>query len=473
MRVPDARRSTSTTWSAVRSVRGGARAGLRHRARQRRTALHPGQPGRRLADGDHPRAPRRGPAAVHPAADRALRRAGRRSGWAAAGRRSSATCRPCSARATAGCRSGTRDRGWPSTSSRATCPRGCSTTWPCSAGRSPRTATSSRLAEMVEAFDILRVNANPARFDAKKCEAINAAHIRLLDPKELAEQLVPFLVRAGLVSDPPTPGRAGAAGGRHAADPGADHHPVRGGRSMLGFLFLPDAEHRDRAGRRADGRLRPGPGRRGGGPAALPELRPRRDRGGAADRAGRAAGPEAAAGLRPGPGRDHRSPDLAAAVRVDRAAGPRVDAGPDRRGPGQPWTPESVPKSRKRSPANRSATREPSSAGRPTATGRVPPAGRRPATGLARSTRACCRRTARRTRRSCAARATSGGARCSGVVFGLSMFLLLTAVVSQAVVTLVWVAHRRRLPLRRLLPRGVRLRAAGRHAGHQPRASPP
>ena len=36
------------------------------------------------------------------------------------------------------------------------------------------------LAEMVEAFDILRVNANPARFDPRKCEAINASHIRLL-----------------------------------------------------------------------------------------------------------------------------------------------------------------------------------------------------------------------------------------------------------------------------------------------------
>jgi glutamyl-tRNA synthetase len=50
------------------------------------------------------------------------------------------------------------------------------------------------------------VNANPARFDVKKCEAVNASHIRLLDPKELAEHLVPFLVRAGLVADPPTPG---------------------------------------------------------------------------------------------------------------------------------------------------------------------------------------------------------------------------------------------------------------------------
>src|SRR6478736_3263269 len=37
------------------------------------------------------------------------------------------------------------------------------------------------IAEMVEAFDIRRVNANPARFDPRKCEAINASHIRLLD----------------------------------------------------------------------------------------------------------------------------------------------------------------------------------------------------------------------------------------------------------------------------------------------------
>jgi glutamyl-tRNA synthetase len=61
------------------------------------------------------------------------------------------------------------------------------------------------LREMVEAFDIRRVNANPARFDPKKCEAINASHIRLLSSEELTERLVPFFVAAGLVSDPPLP----------------------------------------------------------------------------------------------------------------------------------------------------------------------------------------------------------------------------------------------------------------------------
>ncbi|HKF33331.1 MAG TPA: glutamate--tRNA ligase [Jatrophihabitantaceae bacterium] len=49
------------------------------------------------------------------------------------------------------------------------------------------------LDEMVAAFDIADVNANPARFDPKKCEAINAAHIRLLDPEEFAKRLADWL----------------------------------------------------------------------------------------------------------------------------------------------------------------------------------------------------------------------------------------------------------------------------------------
>ncbi len=60
------------------------------------------------------------------------------------------------------------------------------------------------LDEMVEAFDIARVNPNPARFDLKKAEAINAAHMRLLPVSEMAERVVPHLVGAGVLSDPPT-----------------------------------------------------------------------------------------------------------------------------------------------------------------------------------------------------------------------------------------------------------------------------
>ncbi|PVE10969.1 glutamate--tRNA ligase [Streptomyces scopuliridis] len=47
--------------------------------------------------------------------------------------------------------------------------------------------------EMVAAFDIADVNANPARFDLKKAEAINADHIRQLDVKTFIEACGPWL----------------------------------------------------------------------------------------------------------------------------------------------------------------------------------------------------------------------------------------------------------------------------------------
>ncbi len=47
--------------------------------------------------------------------------------------------------------------------------------------------------EMVAKFDIDGVNANPARFDLKKAEAINADHIRRLDAKAFATACEPWL----------------------------------------------------------------------------------------------------------------------------------------------------------------------------------------------------------------------------------------------------------------------------------------
>ena len=61
------------------------------------------------------------------------------------------------------------------------------------------------MAEMVEAFDVTRVSANPARFDLKKAEAINATHLRALPVDEFVDRVVPFLAAAGLVAEPPTP----------------------------------------------------------------------------------------------------------------------------------------------------------------------------------------------------------------------------------------------------------------------------
>ncbi len=61
------------------------------------------------------------------------------------------------------------------------------------------------LEELVEAFDIVDVNPNPARFDQKKAEAINGDHIRMLAPDDFAARLVPYLAAAGVVDQTPTP----------------------------------------------------------------------------------------------------------------------------------------------------------------------------------------------------------------------------------------------------------------------------
>ncbi|MEV4235144.1 glutamate--tRNA ligase [Nocardia sp. NPDC049737] len=53
------------------------------------------------------------------------------------------------------------------------------------------------LAEMVAAFDISKVNSNPARFDQKKADALNAEHIRLLEPGDFTHRLREFLTEHG------------------------------------------------------------------------------------------------------------------------------------------------------------------------------------------------------------------------------------------------------------------------------------
>ncbi|AKE90543.1 MULTISPECIES: glutamate--tRNA ligase [Rhodococcus] len=56
------------------------------------------------------------------------------------------------------------------------------------------------LDEMVAAFDIAKVNSNPARFDQKKADAINAEHIRMLEPADFAARLKAFLVEHGHIT---------------------------------------------------------------------------------------------------------------------------------------------------------------------------------------------------------------------------------------------------------------------------------
>jgi glutamyl-tRNA synthetase len=61
------------------------------------------------------------------------------------------------------------------------------------------------LEEMVEKFDIGDVNPNPARFDLKKAEAINASHMRLLSIDQITHRALPYLKRDGVLSDPVSP----------------------------------------------------------------------------------------------------------------------------------------------------------------------------------------------------------------------------------------------------------------------------
>ncbi len=97
------------------------------------------------------------------------------------------------------------------------------------------------MAEMVEAFDITRVSANPARFDLKKAEAINASHLRALPVEDFTARVVPFLAHAGLVSEPPT------AEQRRVLDaiaPLAQERMIvlSDAVGLLGFLFVDDVE---------------------------------------------------------------------------------------------------------------------------------------------------------------------------------------------------------------------------------------
>jgi glutamyl-tRNA synthetase len=94
--------------------------------------------------------------------------------------------------------------------------------------------------EMVAAFDIKRVNPNPARFDLKKCEAINATHLRGLGTEELTQRMVPYLQAADLLGEP-----AGdeALATLAAAAPLVHERMTTLAESveMLGFLFVDES----------------------------------------------------------------------------------------------------------------------------------------------------------------------------------------------------------------------------------------
>jgi glutamyl-tRNA synthetase len=50
---------------------------------------------------------------------------------------------------------------------------------------------------MVAAFDVVDVNSNPARFDQKKADALNAEHIRMLSEDDFTARLAAYFARHG------------------------------------------------------------------------------------------------------------------------------------------------------------------------------------------------------------------------------------------------------------------------------------
>ncbi|MBT1018618.1 glutamate--tRNA ligase [Canibacter sp. lx-72] len=91
--------------------------------------------------------------------------------------------------------------------------------------------------EMVASFDINNVNPNPARFDQKKADAINASHIRLFTPEVFAERVLPYLVSGGVLPAEPTAAQLTTL---HAALPLVQTRifVLQEAADMLAFLFV-------------------------------------------------------------------------------------------------------------------------------------------------------------------------------------------------------------------------------------------
>jgi glutamyl-tRNA synthetase len=90
--------------------------------------------------------------------------------------------------------------------------------------------------EMVAAFDVVDVNPNPARFDLKKAESINGDHIRMLDVADFAERTIPYLVAAGILTEPLTDAQRAVLA--EAAPLVQERVQLLGeAPGMLGFLF--------------------------------------------------------------------------------------------------------------------------------------------------------------------------------------------------------------------------------------------
>src|SRR5699024_10756011 len=173
--------------------------GFRRGARQRPAPVHPGQPDRRRADAHHPRTARRGHPVLHPASDRAVPRADRRGrGRVGASLRAPALRDGRGQQEAVQARPAGRPVHLPE---QGFIPEGMVNYlallgWGYSADEDIFTRD-----QLIERFDASDVNPNPARVDLKKATAINADHIRLLEPADLTARMIPYLQQDGVLGE--------------------------------------------------------------------------------------------------------------------------------------------------------------------------------------------------------------------------------------------------------------------------------
>jgi glutamyl-tRNA synthetase len=95
--------------------------------------------------------------------------------------------------------------------------------------------------EMIAAFDISKVSANPARFDLKKAEAINGDHVRRLSSADFVERVIPYLASAKILPEQPS---ADELATLRAIAPLVQERVTMLSEvaTMVSFLFVPEAE---------------------------------------------------------------------------------------------------------------------------------------------------------------------------------------------------------------------------------------
>ena len=95
------------------------------------------------------------------------------------------------------------------------------------------------LDELCANFDVANVNPNPARFDQKKADSINASHIRLLEPADFEARILPYLQSAGVLPSSPSPEQLELL---HKLSPLVQERitVLSEAAGMLGFMFQSD-----------------------------------------------------------------------------------------------------------------------------------------------------------------------------------------------------------------------------------------